>query len=312
MLRRRLEEVMRRNPRPIIAMVALIAVAVTAPLLFLKSPAPDTPLAAAPAPAAAPAGELPARAKQLLATTGDAREDTSRRLQRRPGDPFQPPSSQATGTSDRSPDKSVEGKPAAPGTPGAPVPVVITNADGTQPAKAAKPAKAARTAPRARHGGRTTGDRGTTTVTKRAVTVDVRFGERLPGRFERAIARRQAFVAGGRVIAIFVKYSPRRDKAVFAIAPSTLVTGDVRCRRKQDLCRYVDIAADKHVRLTTLAADGSLVSRRLDVMRIGRRPSSRETAAAARSAPADGACLLGRLLALSARDLPLAGDACRG
>jgi hypothetical protein len=64
------------------------------------------------------------------------------------------------------------------------------------------------------------------------------------------------------------------------------------------------------VRLKTRASDGSIVSRRLDVVRIERAPSTGAPAAAT-SAPANGSCLLGKLLSLSARNSPLPADFCR-
>ena len=113
----------------------------------------------------------------------------------------------------------------------------------------------------------------------------------------RSIPRLQTFVAEGRVVAIFVKYSPTRDKAVFAIAPGTRLEGDIECRRKQGLCRYLDIPAGKGMRLTIRDSDGNRIHRRIDVHRIT-RPSQPGTAATASSAPADGSCLLGKMLAL--------------
>lgn len=296
MLRNLFDEVMRRRLWPILALAALVAIA--APLLFLKSAPTDAP--PAPAPAAAPAGELPARAQQLLATTGAEARTATARAKRRGSDPFQPPSSaQAPSDESDTPAKETAG---AGSNSSKPVPVVITNAGATTPSSAT----ATTTAPATSSGAAPIGDdTTTTTVAKRTTSVDIRFGERYPGKLHRGIPRTQTFVAGGRVIAIFVKYSPKRDKAVFAIAPGTLVTGDIECRRKQDLCRYVDIPAGKSVRLTTLASDGALVTRRLAVERIGRAPS-----AGASAAPANGSCLLGKLLTMSAQDAPLAADAC--
>lgn len=302
MVRNLLDEVMRRRLWPILVLAALVAVA--APLLFLKSAPTDAPLVSAPAPAAAPSGELPARAQQLLATTSADRKGTSPKPKRRGSDPFQPPPSAAKASRDTSKDSA--GKTAGPaGSPTEPVPVVITNADGSTPSTATAPAPGTSSA------ATPIGDDTTTTVAKATTFVDIRFGERYPGRLHRGIPRTQTFVVAGRVIAIFVKYSPTRHKAVFAIAPSTLVTGDIECRRKNDMCRYVDIPAGESVRLTTLASDGSLITRRLAVARIGRTPSSGAKAAAASSAPANGSCLLGRLLTLNAQDPPLAAEACK-
>ncbi|MFP5362558.1 MAG: hypothetical protein ACLGI5_07490 [Thermoleophilia bacterium] len=306
MLRNVIDEVVRRRLWPIVVLAALVAVG--APLLFLKSAPPDAPLGAAPATRAAPAGELPARARQLLDSTDPGRKVARRKAKGRAGDPFQPPSSNAA----KAPAGPSGGaaKRAAAGAAAKPVPVVITNSDGTQPATSAPTDAATPSATRPAGGtpGAPIGDGATTRAGKR---VDVRFGESLPARLHRAIPRMQTFVAGGRVIAIFVKYSPKRDKAVFAIAPSTIVTGGIECRRKQNLCRYVDIPAGRHVRLTTLSSRGALVTRRLDVVRIGAAKSAGATAVAAAEPPANASCLLGRLLTLSAKDLPLAATACK-
>ena len=294
MLRTLLDEVVRRRLWPVLLVAVVVAVA--APLLFLKSAPPGGAPAAAPA--TAPAGELPARAQRLL-TTSEAPAARTRKRAATATDPFQAPSSHRRAAAGRSAGKG-DAKPKAATAGGAnePVPVVITNAEGTKPPAGSPapvaPAQPTVTAPRP--------------VAKRSAAVDVRFGLRLPGRVHRRIPRRQTFVAGGRVIAIFVKYSPNRDKAVFAIAPSTHVSGDVECRRKPNLCRYVDVRVGEHVRLTTLTAGRKLVSRRLDVMRIDRSPPA---GGSARTAPADGACLLGKLLALGAKDPPLAADACK-
>lgn len=300
MLRNVFDEVLRRRLWPVVALAALVAVG--APLLFLKSAPPDAPLGSAPAPQAAPAGELPARAQQLLDTTGAAAKAARRKAKGRASDPFRAPSSHtAKAPAARSGDTA---KTAAAGKAGEPVPVVITNAGGTPPAAPA-------TAPGSSTPAAPIGDGATKPAARSAVTVDVRYGKRATGRLHRRIPRMQTFVAGGRVIAIFVKYSPKRDKAVFAIAPTTLVTGGIECRRKDDVCRYVDIPAGSHVRLTTLSSSGSLVTRRLDVVRTGRTKRSGAIAAAASSAPADGSCLLGRLLTLSVKDPPLATSACK-
>lgn len=306
MLRNLFDEIVRRRLWPVVALAALVAVA--APLLFLESAPPDAPPASAPAPRTAPGGELPARAQALLSTTAATAKNATRKRRGRAEDPFRAPASHAAKSpagSSRGSAKKAAGTSRAP----APVPVVITNVDGNKPATSvpATPATRGGTRPN----GAPIGDRATRPAAKRAVNVDVRFGRRMPARLHRAIPRRQTFVARGRVIAIFVKYSPNRDKAVFAIAPSTLVTGDVKCRRKRDLCRYVDIPAGKHVRLTTLTAGGELVSRRLDVVRIGRTSRSGAVAAAAASAPANGSCLLGRILTLGPQDPPLASTACK-
>ena len=305
MLASLLSEVRRRHLWPI-PLVALL-VAVGAPLLFLKPAPSDAPAGAPPAALAAPTGELPTRAGRLLASK-DAAKPAARRSGKR-GDPFQAPSSHrgstSTGPAAQNAGSPAAQQPAAVGAPATqpqvsgPVPVVVTNADGTRTATAQQPS-----ADRARSSR-------PTPKPKAARAVDVRFGTRMPGALHRSIPRLQTFVAGGRVIAIFVKHSPRRHKAVFAIAPNTLVAGDITCRRKNGVCRYVDIPPGRGVRLTTLAADGSLITRRLDVVQTRSASQKRPATAVARRAASDGSCLLGKLLRLSADDAPLAGDACR-
>ncbi|MEY2441494.1 MAG: hypothetical protein QOJ46_920, partial [bacterium] len=145
--------------------------------------------------------------------------------------------------------------------------------------------------------------------------VDVRFGKALPSKVRRRVARMETFRAGGKVAAIFVKYSPSRNKAVFAVAPSTKVKGDVKCRRKAGACRYVDLGEGQHVRLSMRAADGSIVSRRLDVVRIHRAAAPTATATAPATAPlstplAEAKCLLKQLLTLSPILPSISVDAC--
>ena len=302
MLRSLIQEIVRRRLWPV-ALVA-VAVAAAAPLMFLKPASRDAAPVSAAAPAAAPAGKLPARAQRLIAA-GDGPAAAARKPAGDAADPFQAPASHRATQADEKKNSPEEKKAAASAAvdPSKPVPVVITNADGTKPQEpSATPSTEGPLAG--------TTPVPATTAVKRAMAVDVRFGRQLPGSFHRAIPRGQTFVAGGRVIAIFVKYSPKRDKAVFAIAPSTLVTGDIECRRKQGLCRYVDIPAGSHARLTTTARDGSIVSRRLDVMRIAARPANLATAAAASEAAATGSCLLAKLLRRTVDDGPLSADGC--
>ncbi len=292
MLRNLLDEIMRRHLWPIPVIALLVAVA--APLLFLKSAPSDAPLASAPAPAAAPAGQLPARA--LLATS-----DTKKRAAReqsRKADPFQGPSSGGSKTAGKKSSSDKEKASTAP----EPVPVVITNPDGTAPATPTTPAT-----PAAPIGG---GDAPTKVIPDtRPMIVSVRFGVRIPAPLSPVVPRLQTFNAGGRVVAIFVKFSPTRDKAVFAIGPDSLLSGDIDCRRKEGVCRYVDIPAGKGVRLTVTTSSGTLVTRRLDVVSITPDPDPSTTAGAS-PAPAAGSCLLGKLLALSPGDASLATDAC--
>ena len=299
MIRNLIDEIVRRRLWPIL--LGAVVVAVGAPLLFLKSGA-DVPPVSTAAPAPAKPGELPARAQRLLAAN-DAPQDAARTPASSARDPFQAPASHRPKAEGAAP---VDGaiKPTTPtGREDKPVPVVVTNSDGSSPSTPATPVAVATPSTPA-----PVREAPVRSVAKRVTAVDVRYGASLPGGVYRGIPRHRTFVAGGRVIAVFVKYSPKRNKAVFAIAPRTLVTGGIECRRKEGVCRYVDIPAGRHVRLTTLSASGNLVSRRLDVMRIDR---SRRSGGSARTAPADGSCLLGRLLALTAKDSPLAANACK-
>jgi hypothetical protein len=254
MLHDLLTEIVRRRLWPIPLLAAVVAVA--APLLFLKSAPVDAPPAATLAPAFAPDGKLPARAQRLLATSDAGTAARNRGATRASHDPFAPPSRR--GSTAKPADEAAAKDSSAAAD--APVPVVITNADGSAPKTASTPAPA----PAA------TGDVPPSNLTVSSAAVDVRFGKDVDAKLRRQIPRLETFVARGNVVAVFVKYSPKRDKAVFAIAPSTLITGDVECRRKEGLCRYVDIPAGKHARLTWSLADGSVVSRRLDVVRVNR------------------------------------------
>jgi len=296
MLRNLLSEVMRRHLWPIPVVALLVAVA--APLLFLKSAPPDASDAST-STATAAAGQLPARAQRLL-DTSDVDQRAARRPARNSSDPFQPPSrgtspggrASAAGSDTAGAAAKTTSEPAAVGTPKIPV-IVITNSDG-EPQKT--PAAV-------------TGTERTTPASTATIAVTTRFGVQFPAAVQRSIPRLQTFVSDDSVVAIFVKYSPARDKAVFAIAPSTDVTGNVVCRRENDVCRYVDIAVGKHVRLATRASDGTLRSHRLDVVRID-DTSQTGSPGAADSAPANGSCLLAKLLTLTADDPPLARDAC--
>jgi hypothetical protein len=302
MLRNLLSEIMRRHLWPIPVVALLVAVA--APLLFLK-PAPQDASPASADAATAPAGQLPARAQRLLDTSNVAKA-AARRPARNGSDPFQAPSHGASAAADTPATGAATGAgtattadstststspPADTAATTGPTPDVVTNSDGS-PDNPVAPVTATKT---------------TTPTVMAAVTT--RFGEQYPAPVRHSIARLQTFVSDGNVVAIFVKYSPARDKAVFAIAPSTVVTGNVTCRRKEGVCRYVDIAVGKHVRLATSAADGTLVSSRLDVVRIDRAPPPSATSAAD-SAPANGSCLLAKLLTLTTEDEPLPRDAC--
>ena len=312
MLRSLIGEVVRRRLWPI--PLAAILIAVAAPLLFMKSAPVDVPADAAPA-AAAP-GELSTRAQRLVATSDQA-VASRKRSQRRSQDPFAPPAS-ATKAKDAAAGAPPAAAPAATGS-GAAGAVVIKNSDGstsTMPAtkKQAASKKKASTAKKkqAPAAKKKIVPKPTPAPTPATVTyVDVRFGERKDTVLRHRVPRLQTFRAGGKVAAMFVKYSPARDKAVFAIAPSTYVSGDVKCRKVNGVCRYVDIPEGEHVRLTLRGEDGRVVSRRLDVVHIRKMPLAGNESAARRTTPlADATCLLKGLLKLPVTLPSISADAC--
>jgi hypothetical protein len=262
MLRNLVNEIVRRRlwPIPVVA----IAVALAAVLLFLK-PAPQD---AAPSAAVVPAAQadLPARARRLLTAT-DASATKGRRHSRSARDPFREPASGGKASAGAGAKKSSSKKKAAATSsatkPSDPVPVVITNADGSKPSA---PAAAPAAAPGAGDASTPAPPAGGSSSAPPAV--NVRFGALMDSAIQRGIPRLKTFEVGGKIAVVFVKYSPARHKAIFAIDPSTTVRGDVDCRRIDGLCRYVDIPAGKYARLTFVADDGSRVSRRLDVVRV--------------------------------------------
>lgn len=298
MLRSLLDDIVRRRLWPIPALALLVAFA--APVLFLKSAPTGAPAADTAAPAPAADGDLPPRAQRLLAGTDAAtirgRASGSAR------DPFAPPSSRraaataaGSGGGDKTPDAPASGKGPGAITTGEPIPVVIQNADGTSSTTAE---------PRSPSGGGSA-------QAARDASVDVRFGKGVDSRLHRAIARLETFFVHGKLAAVFVKYSPSRNRAVFAVAPGVIVTGPVECRRVAGLCRYVDIPARSYARLTLLTPDRILVRRRLDVVRIDRSAAT-GTAAGAASHAGERGCLLRKLEASSPGDPPVDRDACEG
>ena len=265
MLRDLVEQIVRRRlwPIPVVAIVVVVA----APLLFLKSAPQGTTSAAAIAPAPSQA-DLPMRAQRLL-TTSDAAV-SGRRLSRSPRDPFQGPSSDRGATAGAAGDASstaktssskVKARSKSSSTQRDAVPVA---SESSTPAAAQSPAATSG------------GDSGTSTARssessgKAASTpaVDVRFGAHKDSPIQRRIPRLKTFKVGDKIAVVFVKYSPTSHKAVFAVAPTTGVHGDIRCRRVHGICRYVDIPAGRYVRFTFVNDDGSRVSRRLDVVRV--------------------------------------------
>jgi hypothetical protein len=272
MLRTVVDEIVRRRLWPVAAVAAVLAL-VAAPLLFLKS-GPQDAAPAGPAPAAQ--ADLPSRAQHLLGRT-DASGASDRRLSHSRHDPFKVPasarrskragtttSSSATTKQARAAKKVIDAvlnssggsTPTATASPAAMVP-------GGGPASSARPtASVASAAHRAK----------AATVRRPAAgssspTVDVRFGTEVGSPIVRRVPPRTMLHVGFKIVAVFVRWSPTTHKAVFAVAPNTVVDPDIRCRRVKGVCRYVDIPAGKFVRFTFLDDDGSRVTWRLDVVR---------------------------------------------
>lgn len=250
MLRSVLNEIVQRRLWPIPLAAVLIAVA--APLVFLKSGTDPVAPAPAAAGAAAPA-DLPGTAGGLL--TSEERRDRSRNDAR---DPFQAPPGQEAKVDKPAADPAPgPGTPAGAGQGGSPSagPESGSASGGAKKAPAAKPKpKAPRT---------------TVSPIARLASVDVRFGESVSeARLQRSIPRLELFEARGDAVAIFVKYSPARDKAVFAVSPTALISGPVQCRRVNGACRYLDIPSGSHARVTMRHSDGSWLTRRIDVVDI--------------------------------------------
>ncbi|HEV2774544.1 MAG TPA: hypothetical protein VGV90_03040 [Solirubrobacteraceae bacterium] len=302
MLRNLIDEVRSRRVLAFAALGVLVALAV--PLLFLKSAPEGAPQATTAAPAAAEEAKLPARAARLLQTTdpgapaGHAKGSAQ--------DPFSPPASYmaaaaaaaaAKGDAAATPAATASGaagQTAGGATSDKPVEVVVTN-PGT----------------RGTSGDRSGTARPSSSLTARNASVDVRFGPRAETRIRRAIPRQKGFYIHGKLVAVFVKYSPSRNAAVFAVAPGVYVSGAAKCRAQDGACRYVDIPAGRHAWLTVAMPSRTIVSRRLDVVRIKRRTAGSATRAASAGARSEAACLARKLMAMKRGDALLDRDACR-
>jgi hypothetical protein len=252
--------VVRRRLWPILALAIVVAVA--APLLFMKSAPSGAPDASAAPPPAAP-GKLPASAEKLV-TTSDKVATPRHKSTGAGKDPFAPPASAVKAAAAAAAPAKPAASSAAKSTDTTakkastkPIPVVITDGSGSSSTVSNT---------------KTTHRKTTTAAVPVDVdTVDVRFGEKSGTKVRRGLKELKTLKVDGKVAAVFVKWSPNRKKAVFAIPASTIVSGDVDCRRKEGVCRYVDIPVGKYARLTWLTADGgSYVTRRLDVIRFHR------------------------------------------
>jgi hypothetical protein len=306
MLRSLVDEVVRRRLWPIPLVAILIAVA--APVLFMK-PTPAATTADTGQPPAAAAGKLPGNAERLVATS-DKAVTPHKRTHRKGQDPFAPPASAVA---------KADTQPAASGTAVAPPAsssssgtVVVRNTDGS----AATSSKATKTTAKKvkKPVAKKPAPKSTPTPvapTQTVTYVDVRFARRMNSSVRHSVPRLQAFRAGGRVAAMFVHYSATRHVAVFAIAPSTVVRGPVKCREVAGVCRYVDIPEGSYARLTVRAADGSVRSRRLDVVSVREVPLAGNEPPATSATTLDTAtCLLKGLLQLPANLPSIASNAC--
>lgn len=297
MLRNLLDDVVRRRLWPLLAVAALVAVA--APLLFLKSAPDGAPAAETAAPAVPETAKLPARAARLLAT--DDAAGASGRTKGKPRDPFAPSATQGApavpATTSATSVKSSSTKTTTKKSSNKPIPVVIRNSDGSSTTS----------------GGSTSGDSSSTrsnALTAENAAVAVRFSKTVNGKLHRAIPSKQAFFIRGKLVAVFVKYSPSRHKAVFAVAPGIHVSGPIQCRVVNGVCRFLDIPAGSYARLTMLTAKREVVRRRLDVEHITRRTAGQGGASAASSSDAN-ACLLHKLEAMKLGSALVDRDACK-
>jgi hypothetical protein len=298
MMRNLIEEVRTRRVLAFAALGVLVALAL--PLLFLKSAPEGAPAANSAAPAAAEPAKLPARAARLLATNDAA---TARgQAKGASHDPFNPPAAF------RAAADAGKGGAAAPAK--ASTPTVTSGGGGGS--TATKPAPAVTQTPAPSPANNTVTPRRTTSaLNANNASVDIRFGPKADTKLRRGIPRQKAFYIHGKLVAMFVKYSPSRKAAVFAVAPGMLITGPVKCRAQDGACRYLDIPAGAHAWLTIATPSRTIVSRRLDVVRIKRRKPSSSTRATAAGDTGVSACLLGKLLDQKAGDALLDRDACK-
>lgn len=314
MLRNLLDEVRSRRVLAFAALGVLVALAL--PLLFLKSAPEGAPEANMAAPAAAEEAKLPARAARLLATR-DAGAPGGRATGSAQ-DPFNPPASYraavaaaaakgaAPANGDAAPAASGQGSaaPATTGgsTPTKPIPVVIRTP------RAGSPTTAGNSTPTAANDNRSTPVR---SLTARNAAVSIRYGAEANTRIRRAIPRQKGFYIHGKLVAVFVKYSPSRNAAVFAVAPGLHISGPVKCRVKGGACRYIDIPAGAHAWLTTVTRTRTVVSRRLDVVHIKRRRAGSSAKVASAGARSEAACLARKLVAMERGHALLDRDACK-
>jgi|GEM_PF-1967087 len=319
MVRSLVDEVVRRRLWPIPLLAVLIAIA--APLLFMKS-APDASDAIVPPPSSE-LRPLSTKANDLM--NGSDRDVAPRKLPgRKRQDPFVAPASTKKAVSTEAAGGGAAGETAAAQQ----IPVVITSSDGStstatvttgksatngKSAKS-KPAKAATSGAKPSRAPKVTTTKPATSATtsaaiRTATFVDVRFAERQGTMTRYRVPRLQTFRAGGKIAAMFVGYSTSRRAATFAIAPTTTVRGPAKCRSVKRVCRYVDVPQGSYARLTLRGEDGTLISRRLDVVRVRRLPATAKAMPRLTSMK-QASCLVKTLLALPAIAPSISTDAC--
>ena len=313
MLRNLIDEVRNRRVLAFAALGVLVALAL--PLLFLKSAPEGAPAANTAAPAAAEEAKLPAACRPPArhdrrgrrGRSGQGRRHTirsarprptaPRRLRRRqgaragagedPGHRARPRRGRAAGRTRRR--RQQAGRSGRRQEPGRPTPSTNERRDGTTRRKPARSLNARQRV--GRHPLRPEG------ATRRSGA--------------RSRARRRFYIHG-KLVAVFVKYSPSRKAAVFAVAPGLHISGPAKCRVENGACRYVDIPAGSHAWLTMVTRQPHdrepPPGRRPHQAAHARASSTRATAASARS---EAACLLGKLVAMKRGDALLDRDACK-
>ncbi|HEX4363815.1 MAG TPA: hypothetical protein VHZ75_04640 [Solirubrobacteraceae bacterium] len=290
MPRNLIDEIVRRRLWPLVAVAALVALA--APLLFLHSAPQGAPTADTAAPAAPATAKLPARAARLLATSDD--EGSTGHATGSSHDPLLPPASYraaaavGTTTTPAATPKTSSTSKTKKSSKSKPIPVVIQNADGSSTTSGSG----------SQDGTDSTPATPANPLTAENAAVDIRFGKGADSPLRTAIPKLQALFIRGKVAAVFVKYSPSRRKAVFAVAPGIHVSGPVACRVENGVCRFLDIPAGSYARLTMLTSKREVVRRRLDVAHITRRTGGKTTAGAASTSDAN-VCFLHKLEAMT-------------
>jgi hypothetical protein len=293
MFRTLLDEMMRRRLLPIAAVAVLVAI--IAPLLFLKGAPDDAPSADSATPAAAKAAKLPARAARLLAATdaGASRGGADGTSQ----DPFTPPAAigAAAAAAASTGSKTTTAVKSTGSVTTQQAPAVVTNNGNAKssPTETPAPSKS-----------NSSSNSGTKTI-----AVDIRFGAKKDSKIHRSIPRYKAFYIHGKLVAVFVKYSPSKKTAVFAVAPGLHISGPGKCRVEAGVCKYVDIKAGSYARISMVTASRAVVSRRLDVVHTKARATGSTNATAA-SGRNEAACLVGKLVAMKPGDSLVDRDAC--